>query len=165
MPISPYVARLRKHVGTDLLMLPSACGVVVDDRGRILCARRADNGNWTLPSGAVDPGEQPADACVREVFEETGVRVAVQRLAGVMLREYVYPHGDVCQYVTTWFRCRPIGGEAVVNDDESTAVAWFALDDVPELDDVDRIRLDTALPEVGPAWFAPPGTMKTPPTR
>ena len=87
MAISEYVANLRKHVGKDLLMLPSACAVVVDDSGRILPGRRADTGKWSLPAGAIDSGEQPADAAVREVHEETGVHVAVERLAGVALRE------------------------------------------------------------------------------
>ena len=49
----------------------------------VLLARRGDNGRWSVPAGTVDPGEQPADALVREVHEETGVKVAIDRLAGV----------------------------------------------------------------------------------
>jgi hypothetical protein len=63
---------------------------------------------------------------VREAYEETGVQVAVERLAGVALRGITYPHGDVSQYLTVWFRCRPVGGEAVVNDEESTAVGCYS---------------------------------------
>jgi 8-oxo-dGTP diphosphatase len=133
MAISEYVAKLRKHVGKDLRMLPSACAVVVDDDGRVLLGRRADTGKWSLPAGAIDPGEQPAEAAVCEAYEETGVHVAVERLAGVALREITYPHGDVCQYLTVWFRCRPVGGEAVVNDDESTAVGWYSPQSSPTL--------------------------------
>jgi 8-oxo-dGTP diphosphatase len=157
MPISPYIAGLRKLVGKDLLMLPSACAVVVDDRGHVLLGQRADTGQWSLPAGAIDPGEQPAETAVREVWEETGVRVAVERLAGVALREITYPHGDVCHYLTTWFRCRAVGGSAVVNDDESLAVGWFSPDALPELDALDRLRIDTALDAAAPAWFAAPG--------
>ncbi|MEU5950370.1 NUDIX domain-containing protein [Micromonospora sp. NPDC047465] len=75
MAISQYVAGLRKLVGKDLLILPSACAVVVDDSGRVLLGRRVDTGRWSLPAGAIDPGEQPADAVVREVYEETGVNI------------------------------------------------------------------------------------------
>ncbi|MEV4618928.1 NUDIX domain-containing protein [Asanoa sp. NPDC049573] len=157
MAISEYVGGLRRVVGTSLLMLPSACAVVVDDRGRVLLGQRSDNGQWSLPAGAVDPGEQPAEAAVREVFEETGVRIAVERLAGVALREVTYPNGDLCQYLTVWFRCRAVGGEAVVNDEESTAVDWFSLAALPELDAVDRLRIETALDDAAPAWFAVPG--------
>jgi 8-oxo-dGTP pyrophosphatase MutT (NUDIX family) len=157
MAISEYVAGLRGLVGTGMLMLPSACAVVVDGHQRVLLERRADNGMWSLPAGAIDPGEQPAEAAVREVFEETGVRVAVERLAGVALRGVTYPNGDVCQYLTVWFRCRPVGGKAVVNDEESTAVDWFSISALPELDSVDRLRIETALDDAAPAWFAVPG--------
>jgi 8-oxo-dGTP diphosphatase len=157
MAISEYVANLRKHVGTDLLMLPAACAVVVDDSGRVLLGRRSDTGRWALPAGAIDPGEQPADAAVREVYEETGVRIAVERLAGVALREVTYPHGDVCQYLAVWFRCRAIGGHAVVNDEESSAVGWYGPEELPDLDAVDQLRIAIALADDGPAWFAEPG--------
>ena len=72
-------------------MLPSACAVVVDDGGRVLLGCRADTGKWSLPAGAIDPGEQPADAAVREVYEETRLHIAVERLAGVALREVTCP--------------------------------------------------------------------------
>jgi 8-oxo-dGTP diphosphatase len=157
MAMSGYVANLRKYVGKDLLMLPSACAVVVDDGGRVLLGRRADTGKWALPGGAIDPGEQPADAAVREVYEETGVHIAVERLAGVALREVTYPHGDVCQYLTVWFRCTAIGGRAVVNDEESSAVGWYSPEELPDLDAVDQLRIDTALDDDVATWFAAPG--------
>ena len=156
MAISEYVANLRKHVGKDLLMLPSACAVVVDDSGRVLLGRRTDTGKWALPGGAIDPGEQPADAAVREVYEETGVHIVVERLAGVALREVTYRHGDVCQYLTVWFRCKAIGGHAVVNDEESSAVGWYSPDELPDLDAVDQLRINTGLDDDAPTWFAAP---------
>ena len=110
MPVSPYVARLRAHVGHDLLLLPGVSGVVRDDAGRVLLARRTDNGRWSIPAGLIDPGEQPADAVVREVFEETGVHAAVERVGGVGTHQVVYPNGDVCEYLNVWFRCRGGGG-------------------------------------------------------
>jgi 8-oxo-dGTP pyrophosphatase MutT (NUDIX family) len=85
MPISPYIARLRARVGTDLLMLPGVSAVVRNDRGQILPGRRSDDGSWGLPAGAIDPGEQPADAVVREIYEETGVVAEIERIGGVAL--------------------------------------------------------------------------------
>ena len=102
---------LRKHVGKDLLMLPGACAVV-DDAGRVLLGPPCRHGNVGCASGEIDPGEQPADAAGREAYEETGVRIAVERLAGVALREVTYPNGDVCQSLAVWFRCTAIGGHA-----------------------------------------------------
>ena len=157
MPLPPYVARLRAHIGHDLLMLPSATGVVRDDAGRILLARRADNGRWTLPGGIVDPGEQPSDAALREIREETGVDAEIERLGGVALHPATYPNGDVCEYLNVWFRCRAIGGSARVNDDESTEVGWYAADSLPELDGWASLLLETTDDPDGPSWYSPPG--------
>jgi len=148
---------MRAHIGTDLLLLPSATAVVWDGRGRVLLARRSDNGRWSVPSGVIDPGEQPAEAALREAWEETGVRVRVDRLGGVATHPVVYPNGDACEFLNTWFRCRPVGGRARVNDDESTQVGWFAADDLPDLDDWGRLRISTTADEHAPPWFARPG--------
>ena len=129
MPVSPYVARMRKHIGTDLLLLPGVSAVVRDEAGRVLLARRGDNGRWSLPAGVIDPGEQPADAVLREVFEETGVRVEIERVGGVATHPVVYPNGDACEYFNVWFRCRPVGGAPTADGDESLEVGWFAPDD------------------------------------
>jgi 8-oxo-dGTP diphosphatase len=156
VPASDYVKRLRAHVGHDLLMFPTVSAVVVNDRGEVLLGQRSDNHRWALIAGMMDPGEQPADAVVREVLEETGVHVKVERLAGVALHEVTYPNGDHCHMVNSWFRCRAVGGEARVNDAESIAVGWFALDSLPELTPFAHQRIRTAL-EDAPAWFAQPG--------
>ncbi|BCJ70143.1 NUDIX hydrolase [Polymorphospora rubra] len=165
MPVSPYVAGLRAHVGHELLLLPGASAVVRDDRGRILLCRRSDDGTWGLPAGAIDPGEQPADAVLREIFEETGVVAEVERVGGVGTHRVVYPNGDVCEYLTVWFRCRAVGGEARVNDDESLEVAWFDPADLPALNPRTRLRVDTTVAAEGPAWFARPGEHGTVPDR
>ncbi|ASW54922.1 NUDIX domain-containing protein [Plantactinospora sp. KBS50] len=157
MPVSPYIARLRAHVGTDLLLLPSASGVVHDADGRVLLVRRSDNGRWSLPAGVIDPGEQPADAVLREVYEETGVRVRIDGVGGVATHPAVYPNGDRCEYLHVWFRCRAVAGEPRVNDDESTEVAWFEPDRLPDLDGWARLRIDTAGGPDAPAWHARPG--------
>ena len=157
MPASDYVKSLRARVGHDLVMFPTVSAVVLNDRGEILLGQRSDNHRWALIAGMMDPGEQPADAVVREVLEETGVHVKVERLGGVALHDVTYPNGDRCQMVNSWFRCREIGGEARVNDSESIAVGWFALDALPELSAFAHQRIRTALDDSAPAWFAQPG--------
>jgi len=158
MPISPYVAAMRARIGSDLLMLPSVAGVVRNDAGQVLFARRSDTGQWSVPGGVVDPGEQPAEAVVREVFEETGVHIAVDAVAGVACHPVRYPNGDRCDYLSVWFRCRALGGVAAVNDDESLEVGWFAPDALPpQLNDWVRLRVETALRDAPDAWFAPVG--------
>jgi 8-oxo-dGTP pyrophosphatase MutT (NUDIX family) len=146
MPTPDFILQLREKIGQDLLWLPGATAVVLDDNNRVLLGRRADNGIWTLITGILEPGEQPAVGIVREVFEETGVVAEVEHLAEVFAggpMEFV--NGDQAQFLTLNFRCRYISGEARVNDDESSEVGWFALDDLPELPDYHRARLRAAM--------------------
>jgi 8-oxo-dGTP pyrophosphatase MutT (NUDIX family) len=134
MPTPDFVTRLREYVGHDLLWLSSATGVVLDEGGRVLLGRRTDSGNWALPGGIVDPAESPADAVIREIFEETGVIAVPERVIAVtVLEPFSYRNGDQVQYLDVAFRCRAVGGEARVNDAESVEVGWHALDSLPEV--------------------------------
>lgn len=157
MPASDYVKNLRAKVGHDLIMFPTVSAIVLNDRGEILLGQRSDNHEWSVIAGMMDPGEQPADAVLREVREETGVEVRIERVAGVALHEVIYGNGDHCHMMNTWFRCRAIGGEARVNDSESIAVGWFAPDALPPMNPFAMIRIRTSLEENAPTWFAQPG--------
>ena len=145
-------------MGKDLLMLPSVSAVVLNEAGEILLGKRSDNGKWSLLAGTVDPGEQPADATLREIQEESGVEAVIERLVGVALHPVTYPDGNQCEYLNVWFRCRAIGGAARVNDDESTAMQWFPPDGLPELEPWEQLRIDTALSDAPAAWYAQPGS-------
>jgi 8-oxo-dGTP diphosphatase len=159
MAVSPYITRLRGHIGHDLLLLPGVSAVVRDDSGRVLLARRSDNGRWSLPAGMVDPGEQPADAVLREVREETGVEAEIDRVGGVATHPVVYPNGDACEYLAIWFRCRAVGGAPRADGDESLEVAWFEPDDLPsDLEEWALLRIRSTRDAHGPAWYAPPGS-------
>jgi mutator protein MutT len=136
MPISPHVLALRKAVGPGLLLLPAAAAIVRDSEGAILLHRRADDGNWSLPAGAIEPGETPARAAVREVREETGLEVAAERLLGLFGGagfRHVYPNGDRVEYLVAVFGCRILGGPLDMRDGEATELRHFAPDAMPEL--------------------------------
>ncbi|MFD3451177.1 NUDIX domain-containing protein [Streptomyces sp. NPDC058691] len=157
MPIPEFLRELRAVVGHRQLLLPGVTAVVFDDHNRVLLNRRADNGRWSLIGGISEPGEQPAETAVREVLEETGVRAVAERVVLVQTIAPVrYPNGDRCQYVDITLRCRAVGGEAHVADDESLEVAWFDVDGLPELGGHGRLRLKHALAD-GPTWFEPAG--------
>lgn len=133
MPIPPFIADLRTKVGTDLLWLTGVTAVVLDEGGRVLLGQRADSGRWALISGILEPGEQPAVAMVREIKEETGVDAVVDALAAIQVQEPMrYTNGDQAQYLDLLFLAHATGGEPHPADDESTAVGWFAIDDLPE---------------------------------
>ena len=77
------------RIGGNGRLLLGCSATLFDERGdKVLLTRRADNGRWCLPGGAVEAGESVAEACEREVWEETGLRVQVARLLGV----YSNPH-------------------------------------------------------------------------
>lgn len=132
MPVPEFVTELRSRVGTAPLWLSGVSAVVLDPGGRVLLGRRSDNGLWSVVSGILDPGEQPAPAAVREVLEETGVVARVVALASVFSGDLVtYPNGDQAQYLSLTFLCAYVSGTARVADDESLEVGWFELDALP----------------------------------
>ena len=134
MATPEFILRLREKIGHEPLWLPAVRGVVFDDAGRVLLGQRADNGQWGLISGILEPGEEPVPGLLREILEETGVVAVAQRLVSVdAVGPTRYPNGDVCHFLTLVFRCRFVSGEARVNDDESLAVGWFRPEDFPEL--------------------------------
>lgn len=154
MSVPDFVLALRSHVGHDLLSLVGVTAVVRNNRGEILLGLRSDVGEWALPSGIVEPSEEPAHAVVREVEEETAVLVEVTDLASVSTTEVVAcPNGDRSVYLDLTFLARAVGGTARVNDDESTEVGWFALDALPPLRKSSQCRLGHALAFTGRTWF------------
>ena len=106
------------------------------DKKRVLLTRRSDNGVWCLPGGGMDSGESAAEACAREVLEETGLVVNVGRLIGVytspdLLVEYA--DGNRIQPVALNFAAEPIGGELGISD-ETTDVGYFSMEDMKSMD-------------------------------
>jgi 8-oxo-dGTP pyrophosphatase MutT (NUDIX family) len=112
--MSEYILRLRRLVGGDeLLQAPSVAVALRDDAGRVLLARHVDVGRWVLPGGTVEPAETPADAAVREMWEETGLFVRLTRLVGVFSGpEFVvrYRNGHRTSYVASVFQAALIAG-------------------------------------------------------
>jgi 8-oxo-dGTP pyrophosphatase MutT (NUDIX family) len=155
MPIPDYVAALRAVIGHDLLLLPGVTAVVRNDRGQVLLGLRSDLRIWSLISGILEPGEQPAEALRREIREETGVEAQITDLTSVWLQPPVtYPNGDVSQYLDLCFLARHLSGEPRAADEESLEVAWFDLEALPEgLGENARRKLARALAYDGHTYF------------
>jgi 8-oxo-dGTP diphosphatase len=95
--------------------VPCVGGIAFDDRGRLLLVQRANEpcrGLWSLPGGRVEPGEDDAAALVREMVEETGLRVRPGALAGIVRRG---------RFVIADYRCVVVGGELRAGDDAADA--------------------------------------------
>ena len=113
-----------------------------DEQGRIFLTRRADNGQWCLPGGGMEPGESVAEACEREVFEETSLRVRVKRLVGVYSHPdqlVVYPDGNKAHIVALHFEVEIIDGEPGLSD-ETTDFGYFSVQDIEGLEMFGRHR-------------------------
>ena len=136
MPISPYLRELRARIGTTCLLLPGVAGLLRDEAGRVLLVRRSDDGLWSLPAGGVDPGESPAQSMVREFWEETGLRVLPERIAGVFggpRYRYTYPNGDQVEPMITVFAVRRLSGRPRPVDGETREVRYFPTSEIPPL--------------------------------
>jgi ADP-ribose pyrophosphatase YjhB (NUDIX family) len=136
MPISPYVAGLRRRVGSDLLLLPSVMGIIYDNESRVLLVRQSGDALWSTPGGVIEPDETPAAAAIREVREETGLEVRVERLLGAFGGpEFVvnYPNGDRSQYVSLIFECAVRAGTAAPDGEETDALRFAGPREIGEL--------------------------------
>ena len=107
-------------------------GAVFDAQGRVLMVREvADAGRWTLPGGWADVNLTPAENVIKEVREESGYAVQVQKLAAVWDRTRQGHHPGVFSCCKMFFICAAVGGSAAVSS-ETSEVAWFAEDALPD---------------------------------
>ncbi|HEY3061321.1 MAG TPA: NUDIX hydrolase [Chloroflexota bacterium] len=130
-----YVRELRALVGQRPLVLAVAGAIVIDDDGRLLLQRRDDDNLWSTPGGAVEPGESLEDTARRELREETGLEAGRLRLLDVYSgAEFFveYPNGDQAYVVGALFIAEDVRGEPASDGDESTEVAYFGFDALPE---------------------------------
>jgi NADH pyrophosphatase NudC (nudix superfamily) len=110
---------------------PTASAIVLDEEDRVLLARRASDpgaGLWDLLGGFIDEGEEPLAALVREVDEETSLRVEPGAYLGAYPDRY---GGDGIFTLNLYWLARIIGGEISLDEEELREVAWFGAEDLP----------------------------------
>jgi 8-oxo-dGTP pyrophosphatase MutT (NUDIX family) len=136
MAMSEYVKNLRRAMGHQRLLLPSVSALIYDDLGRLLLVRQSDGGAWSTPGGAIEFDETPADAVVRETWEETGLSVSIARIFGIyggpnfVVR---YENGDEAQYVMIAFECAVLSGNMQSDGVETTDVRFWGANETPNL--------------------------------
>jgi 8-oxo-dGTP pyrophosphatase MutT (NUDIX family) len=136
MPLSRYLRAVRAKIGHDLLMLQSATVMLFDGADRLLLARDTDSGLWMTIGGAIEPDEAPADAAVREVWEETGLLVEPSGILGVFGGpefRITYPNGDNVSYIVTVFAARLVGGEPRADGTEASELRFISRDEIATL--------------------------------
>ncbi len=136
MAISPYIRDLRATIGHALLLLPSVAVLPRRPDGRLLLVQNIDTGLWQTIGGAIEPDESPRDAAIREAFEEAGITVELTRLLDVVGGPEFrinYPNGDRAAYVAAVFEAVVTSGTPRADQDETSAVAWWAPEEIEAL--------------------------------
>ncbi|WP_084309340.1 NUDIX hydrolase [Alkalihalobacterium bogoriense] len=136
MAMSSYYKNIRDKIGSDLMFMPSVAAIVRNEKGEILFQNKGNGEKWSLPAGAIELGEAPAQAVIREVWEETGLTVIPKILLGVFGGKefrYEYPNGHKVEYNLFMFECEVIEGTLCPKDEETAELQYFHLDYIPDL--------------------------------
>ncbi|HSO27305.1 MAG TPA: NUDIX domain-containing protein, partial [Anaerolineales bacterium] len=125
-----------ERIGRQAVLRLGCSATIFDPTGtKVLLTQRSDNQLWCLPGGGVDPGESVAETCVREVWEETGLEVQIERLLGVYSDPDViveYRDGNRFQLVALNFAVRITGGAPGLSV-ETSAVDYFTAEAIENL--------------------------------
>ena len=161
MPMSDYMRDLRAKVGTTVVEVPTVSVLTFDDQRRVLLVRHAEGNDWTTPGGMIEPYETPSNAAVREMWEETGLHVALTQIVGVFggdLCTSTYSNGDRVSWISTVFAAETLGGTLKPDGEETLEVRYF---ERAELNDVRckphvRLFVDAGYSTRPHAHFQPP---------
>ena len=132
--------------------IASCDAAVIDDQGQILLIRRANNGQWAMPGGALEVGETPAEGVVREALEETGIRCRPVAFVGVFDSRLCGGTARRFHLYQLLFLCEPLNHEPAAPPTHSIEVldaAWFREDALPEPLDPNHC---TRIPEAFRVW-------------
>jgi 8-oxo-dGTP diphosphatase len=125
----------------------TASAVVLDNAGRMLLVHHNKIGQWLYPGGHIDPNEDPAQAALREIREETGIQVTV-------IGEPAFTHPAVRSHPAPWaiiemdvtdsrigahrhidlvYVCRASGGDLTAQLEEVSGAQWVPVADITDL--------------------------------
>jgi 8-oxo-dGTP pyrophosphatase MutT (NUDIX family) len=159
--MSDYIRSLRARIGNDVLEVPSVSIIVRDDRDRVLLVRHVEGDVWTTPGGMIEPYETPADAAVRETWEETGLYVRLTRIIGVFggpICSGSYANGDKVAWVSTAFAATRVSGTLRPDGQEIVEALYFPRGEIGRLHCHPHVTqvIDAAYTGTAEAAFQPP---------
>ena len=130
-----YISTLRKYVGHEPILTAGVGLFVFNDEDKVLMQLRTDFNSWGFPGGAMELGESFEEVAIRELEEETNLKVDELKLIRVLsgkdtYREY--PNGDKLYDITAIFVIKKYHNDLKINDDESKKLEWFKIDNLPE---------------------------------
>jgi len=106
-------------------------GALIVDRNRVLLVKRNQTpfkGYWDIPGGFLEAGEHPEKGIMREVFEETGLRVKLNEILGIFMDKYGRKRKDT---LNIYYIAKIIGGEMRAGSD-AAALKWFSKNNLPK---------------------------------
>ncbi|MCC6643895.1 NUDIX hydrolase, partial [Candidatus Peregrinibacteria bacterium] len=106
-----------------------AFGMIFNQKGEVLLCHRTDRNTWNLPGGVIDPNESPWDAAIREVYEETGLKVRLQKLTGVYFKKRPKTAGQ--ETLVFNFLCERISGR-IHTTNEAQQIKFFPISKLPK---------------------------------
>lgn len=130
---SDQIAAVRPSLGHDLYAGVGATAVITDEQGRLFLLQHRGEVGWRLPSGFSELGENAAQTAVRELWEETRLCIAIEKVLGVHASpdlNVCYDNGDQVRVVGVVFGARLLGGDLQLDAAEIADAAWFRPDDV-----------------------------------
>ena len=132
--ISGYVKSMRDKIEHMAMFMPTS-GLIICKDEKVLLQKRADDGNWAMHGGGMEPGEEFLDVLKREIKEEINVEPIEPQLFGIYAGKdlyHEYPNGDKVYILNHVFFCEDYKGEIRFNDKEVTEVKWFSIYDLPK---------------------------------
>ena len=129
-----YIKWIRGKVGHEKIIIVYAGGCIFNENGEVLLQKRADCNKWGFPGGAIELGETPEMAAIREVKEETGLDVDINKLIGIYTdSDVVCVNGDKVHSICIGYEMSIVGGELISDENETLELKYFSLDNMPEL--------------------------------
>ena len=124
-----YIKWIREKVGHDPIILNASAALVVNEFGQVLLLRRGDREGemWGLPGGMMEIGESAEETMRREVSEETGLKVKMEKFLGVYTKDRFdsYPNGDKAYVILFVFVCHISGGTLHADGIEASELRYF----------------------------------------
>ncbi len=140
-----YIMELRKKVGHSPIISVGATVLVFNSKNELLLNLRSDTNTWGIPGGSKEINETIEECAIRELKEETNLEVDNLELVTVLSgKEYFfkYPNGDEVDCVITLYKVQNYSGDLKINDEESTKLQFFSLNNLPELESRAKAIID-----------------------
>ena len=117
----------------------NCAGALIIRNGKILFQRRTDNGKWGLIGGLLEMNETYEEAALREIREETGLKVQLDSFLGIYHNHnMVWNNGDAAHVICAYYTASIVSGEPRI-DEESYELRFFGKDELPALFAEDHI--------------------------